>query len=928
MNSFELSSIEALLSQAGENSGYVVELYQKYQIDPALVGSEWANYFDKLTNKLTANSSLNNGNINSELHSSNRTASSSQEIVTQLVEAYRTWGHLQASVNPLRQGIKLLPAAPQIEQLMSQLDKQDLEATFACANFAGNKTAKLSILLSQLQKTYCGNIGFEYKHLSSNSELDWFQSRIESQAAQLSFDNNYKLRFLERLVEAEGLESELHKTYVGAKRFSLQGAEAIMPALDYAIDQASITGVRSVVIGMAHRGRLNVLTHLCGKPYQTLCSEFEDQSLAAVVGAGDVKYHLGHSTVRNAQLGHSIRIELAPNPSHLEFINPVVEGLARAQQDIEFGRNRKAVLPVLIHGDAAFIGQGIVWETLNMSGVDGYRTGGTLHLVINNQVGFTTNPEESRTSIYCADLAKGIQAPIIHVNGEDVEAVCWAVNLALDYRQTFGKDVVVDMYCYRKYGHNEGDDPTFTQPLVYSELQTRKSVATLYAEKLVSEQVTTADKFQTLQKQFTAKFQDARSNKKPQAQGAACAVHGKLKLSPKNTAVNLETLKQVASTLINYPAGFEPHPKLKKILEKRVETLEQGQGIDWGFAEGLAFGSLVSQGVGVRLSGQDAGRGTFSQRHLLLTDANKEGRYLPFEQLATDQAKRFEVYNSVLSEAAVMGFEFGFASIAKNSLVIWEGQFGDFANGAQVIIDQFISSSEAKWNQLSGVTLMLPHGFEGQGPEHSSARLERYLQLCAEGNMTVAYPSNAAQHFHLLRRQALCEIKRPLVIMTPKSLLRLPQAASCLEDLTTGGFSSVLKTDFGKSKQMQVVLCTGKVYYDLVAALEQDKNSEVRVLRLEQLYPLPVEEIKKATADLKIKSVAWLQEEPQNMGAWGYIAAALSEQCNLQTKYFGRASSASPATGSAKRSAAELQEFIAELLGYLNLRSTTKASNA
>lgn len=912
-----MASFAELFSQFGPNSGYVEELYQLYLSDPSLVGDSWAAYFASLNGNAggTPVVAKTNG-IHATSSSTSAVESELQEKVFKLIAAYRELGHYRAVINPLSRGVRELPKPAELDPAHYNFSAADLKRSVHCAGFQRKKSMELGALISELSRVYCSTIGFEFSHLIDAEQRLWLQDRIENRfSAEVAPSAAAKRRMLDKLIESEGLESELHKTYVGSKRFSLQGGETAIAMLDATLERAGTLGVSDMVIGMAHRGRLNVLTHTVGKPYPDVFNEFEDQSLFSVLGSGDVKYHLGYQGMHRTLSGESIRVELAPNPSHLEFVNPVVEGMVRAKQDLASRSARNRVLPYLIHGDAAVIGQGVVWETLNMSDVDGYTTAGSLHLVLNNQVGFTTNADDARSSPYCTEMFKAIQSPVFHVNAEDVEASCWTATLALEFRQRFERDVAIDLYCYRKYGHNEGDDPSFTQPLVYSELSSRKSITHLYGEKLIGEGLLSKEEFAGLLQAYTQRFQSARSNKRNNTLGEACAITGRLRVPTPPTGVPAGTLKRIAQTLLEYPEDFNVHPKLRKILEKRVETLDTG-GIDWGFAEGLAFGSLVLEGHSVRLSGQDCGRGTFSQRHLALTDNQKPGLYLPFSKLASEKAL-FEVYNSTLSENSVLGFEFGYSSVAKEALVLWEAQFGDFANGAQVIIDQFIASSEAKWNQLSGVVMLLPHGYEGQGPEHSSARLERYLQLCGEGNMVVAYPTSAAQHFHLLRRQGIMEMKRPLIVMTPKSLLRLPQAASNLADLTSGQFETVLSEDYASGSAQTIVFCTGKVFYDLKAACDKLKKPSIKLVRIEQLYPFPQFEVKKALKESQAKQFIWAQEEPQNMGAWSYIEPYLRERLELEVKFVGRPVSASPATGSHKRSGTEQQAIVDEVIKSL-----------
>lgn len=909
-----MSNTETFFGQFGTNSGYVEDLYRLYCADPGLVSEDWKRYFQSLCSPAEVVSQHQmTANYSNGKHAATAPQASASVLLkaADLVAAFRAYGHLRASFNPLGKGYRNpVLSADILEQVEAAITPQEWNQSVPSFGFA-SADLTLTQLHQRLKESYCGSIGIETAHLINPIERKWIQERIE--AARPQFSSEQRRQFLQELIKAEGLENELHRTFVGAKRFSLQGGETLMPLLLAALERGSSLGVTEAIVGMAHRGRLNVLTHLAGKPYEMLCAEFEDQTLGTLCGAGDVKYHLGFKNKKQLASGRSVEVQLVPNPSHLEFVNPVVEGVARSLQDSAYARERKQVLPVLIHGDAAFIGQGIVWETLNFAAVDGYRTGGSFHVIINNQVGFTTYPEESRGSLYSSDIAKGIYAPIFHVNAEDVDTCCWVAELALEYRQTFGRDVVIDLICYRKYGHNEGDDPSFTQPVLYSEINAKESIANLYGKALVAAGAIADEDVKQIWENFSARFKAARAAAKPLAFEAASPVHGKLWDKTSIPQVQAEELERIAQSLTQYPEGFAPHPKLHKILEKRIESLKGGKTIDWGFAEALAFGSLVSQGRRIRLSGQDSGRGTFSQRHLMLRDHQSQEFYLPLNRLSPNGQALFEVYNSTLSEASVMAFEFGYAHADQDTLVLWEGQFGDFANGAQVIIDQFLASSESKWGQRSGLVLLLPHGFEGQGPEHSSARLERYLQLCAEGNWTVAHPSSADQYFHLLRRHALNGIKRPLVVMTPKSLLRSASASCSLEALTAGEFNEVLSQDCGAAKPKQAVLCSGKVYYDLLPVCEKAEQA-TKVIRLEQLYPFP----EKRLAELLkgMNSVLWVQEEPLNSGAWTFVEPRL-RALGTQPRYIGRPASSSPATGSAKHSAAELQQFLTELKAAL-----------
>jgi 2-oxoglutarate dehydrogenase E1 component len=902
------------ISVLASNAAYLAELYQLYQTDRSLVDSAWAEFFDQSEYAKEAG----NGQIHAQQSVTTAAAGENANATAErIVDAFRRYGHLQANLSPLAVGGVSHRACHDLNSASYSHTGQALENF----TFAGVPVQSLNELFRLVRNVYCGTIGFEFSHITSGEEREWLQGRIEDRIAAEGVPSADKQReIFKHLLHGDLLEAELHKKYVGAKRFSLEGNDTLMPLLNDVLERCARTGVAEVIFGMAHRGRLNVLVNTLGKPLEILFSEFEDKTLATVVGAGDVKYHLGYESTYSSE-GSQVHMALAPNPSHLEFVNPVIEGIVRAKQDAVPGRDRRRVLAVAMHGDAAVAGQGIVFETLNFSNVEGYTTGGTLHIVINNQIGFTTTPDESRSTRYCTDLAKGLDIPVFHVNAEDPEAACWVARLAVDYRNEFGKDVFIDLIGHRKHGHNEGDDPTFTQPLTYSEVKGKIPIWQQYANVLKA-RGTVDDLFvQESESQFREIFSGAQSRVRPGAEGPACPLYGKLVSSGGATRVSSDVLKQIADELVAYPEGFVPHPKLAKIIEKRAETVHAGEAIEWGVAEALAFGSLVLDGVSARLSGQDCRRGTFSHRHLVLDDFEKTGVWSPLERLGerTDKAGRFEVYNSTLSEASVLGFEFGYSATARSALVVWEAQFGDFANGAQVIIDQFVASSETKWGQLSGVTLLLPHGFEGQGPEHSSARLERYLQLCAEGNMSVCYPTTAAQHFHLLRRQGLQEIKRPLVVMTPKSLLRLPAAMSRIADFTDNDFQPVIEDGAtGSGSADTLVLLSGKVYYDVQTALKEFSSSRVVVARLEELYPFPAKVLAGLRERTKASSVIWVQEEPQNQGAWSYVAPLIRETLGIDPRYVGRPAAAATATGSGKRHTLEQQMIIKELLALIS----------
>ena len=903
-------------SEFGPNSGFIEELYRLYKTDPTLVEANWRAFFDSYSNRTTQ---LKNGHVQAiAFEETPRSVLVPDQAgllqrVYRMISAYRGRGHFHADINPLNKGIVPLPDVEDIDIDFYHFTQDELNTEVNCSGFQGKERMLLSELISELNKVYCNSIGFEFTHLVSQEERQWLQENIEKRFTEgYRLTNPQKIRRLQKILDAELFEAELHKKYIGHKRFSLEGGETVIPMLDTLLEHAEEHEVHEVLLGMAHRGRLNVLVNTVGKPLDEIFTEFEDQSVYSSLGSGDVKYHLGFESTYISPTGHELTLRLAPNPSHLEFVDPVVEGMCRALQDSRYTRDRNSAIPVLLHGDAAFIGQGVVPETLNLSRVNGYRTGGTIHVVINNQLGFTTTPDESRSSIYCTDMAKGVQAPVLHVNCEDVEGACWATKLALEFRMRYQRDVVLDLYCYRKYGHNEGDDPSFTQPLTYSEIRNKKPISSIYAEQLLSEDAINEGQIDSHKDFFKERFSSAYVESEANEIGEVCDVLGKLREPIPETGVDFEVLLDIADHLVNYPGDFVPHPKLHRILEKRVETLKNARGIDWGFAEALAFGSLVKEGCSVRLSGQDCARGTFSQRHLGLTHYETNEKFNPFGNLS-DSAS-FEVWNSTLSEAAVVGFEFGFASIVQNWLVLWEGQFGDFANGAQVAIDQFIASSEQKWNQTAGVILLLPHGYEGQGPEHSSARLERYLSLCADDNMIVSNPTSAAQYFHLLRRQGRLTIKRPMVIMTPKSLLRSTEASASISDLTSGKFHPIIREGLCDNRSPRTIIFScGKIYYDLMSKLSETERTDVEVVRIEQLYPFPTDEIGQIVDELKAVQHFWIQEEPQNMGAWTHSEPYFRTKLGINLQYFGRNASASTATGSLKRHLEE-QDFIVDSL--------------
>jgi 2-oxoglutarate dehydrogenase E1 component len=837
-----------------------------------------------------------------------------QARVQELIHAYRVRGHLMADTDPLEFRQR---SHPDLDVVTHGLTLWDLDREFATGGFGGKPMSTLREILGVLRESYCRRIGVEYMHIQDPEERVWIQERVEVGSPR--FSREEQLRILRQLNAAEAFETFLQTKYVGQKRFSLEGGESVIPLLDQVLCSAAGTGLDEVCIGMPHRGRLNVLANLAGKSYSQIFREFEgNQDPKSVQGSGDVKYHLGTEGVYTAPDGDRCKVYLAANPSHLEAVNPVLEGIVRAKQDrINKGESGYTVLPVLMHGDAAFAGQGVVAETLNLSQLRGYRTGGTVHVIVNNQVGFTTSPAASRSSFYCTDVARMIQAPIFHVNGDDPEACVRVARLAFEYRQTFRKDVVIDMVCYRRRGHNEGDDPSMTQPLMYSLIEAKRSVRKIYTESLIGRgDISVEEAEQALrdyQEQLERVFTETRETtaeaeaegKKGTGEGLEPPAEQSTSIeAPIATAVSLETLKRVADSQVAIPDGFTVHPKLLPLLQRRAAMATQG-GIDWAMGELFGFGSLLLEGRPVRLSGQDSRRGTFVQRHAVLIDKKTGAEWSPLANLDPGQA-RFWLFDSLLSEFATMGFEYGYSVARPDAVVLWEAQFGDFANGAQPIIDEFISSSEQKWNQRSSVVLLLPHGYEGQGPDHSSGRIERFLQLCAEDNMTVAVPSNPASYFHLLRWHAYHEPRRPLVVFTPKSMLRLKAAASAVEDFTSGSFRPVIpETEKGVEPPgvRRVLLCSGKIYWDLLAERAKRAGSngaEVAIVRVEQLAPLPGTEILDAIAPYPATAeLVWVQEEPANQGPWPFVAMNLPLHLGgRQLACISRPPAASPASGS------------------------------
>jgi 2-oxoglutarate dehydrogenase E1 component len=865
--------------------------------------------------------------------------------VQELIHAYRVRGHIMADTDPLEYRQR---RHPDLDLTRHNLTLWDLDRDFATGGFGGEPMLSLRTILGILRDSYCRTVGVEYMHIQDPDQRQWIQAKIERTYAKTSADD--QLQILRRLNAAEAFETFLQTKYVGQKRFSLEGGESVIPLLDRLLRRAAGEGMDEVCIGMPHRGRLNVLANIAGKSYDQIFREFEGtQDPKSVQGSGDVKYHLGTEGEFISEDGARTKVYLAANPSHLEAVNPVLEGIVRAKQDrLDLAGTAFTVLPVLLHGDAAFAGQGVVAETLNLSQLRGYRTGGTIHVVINNQVGFTTSPASSRSSFYSTDVARMIQAPIFHVNGDDPEACVRVAELAYDFRQEFNKDVVIDMVCYRRRGHNEGDDPSMTQPLMYKLIEAKRSVRKLYTESLIGRGDISIEEAEAAlrdyQQQLERVFVETREATKDsddttdpvthdahpgEVPGTDTEGHGGLErptaqeddehapIRTTSTAISVEDIQHLGAAFVNKPDGFTLHPKLAQLMEKRAAMVRDG-GIDWAMGELLAFGSLLEEGVPVRLSGQDTRRGTFVQRHAVLIDKVTAEEWTPLLYLGPGQA-RFWIYDSMLSEFAAMGFEYGYSVERPDALVLWEAQFGDFLNGAQTIIDEFISSSEQKWGQRSSVVLLLPHGYEGQGPDHSSARIERFLQMCAEDNMTVAYPSTPASYFHLLRRQAYDRPRRPLIVFTPKSMLRLKAAASSVQDFTSGTFQPVLPdtTDLGAQAVTRVLLASGKVIHDLEAERTKRTDATTAILRVEQLAPLPAGEIAAAIKAYPAAEIMWVQDEPANQGAWPFMAMNLPQALadlgeTRALRVASRAPSASPATGSSKKHALQQAELIAK----------------
>ncbi|MFP9138490.1 2-oxoglutarate dehydrogenase E1 component [Devosia sp. XGJD_8] len=982
----------------GGNADYIEQLYSRYKTDPASVDETWKSFFSKLDDAegvaqqnaegpswgrtdwpQSANGELVSaldGNWGEIAIKTEKAVSKKAEALgvpkssvadvlqatrdsiraIMMIRAYRMRGHLHADLDPLK--MKADEPAPELDPKSYGFTEADYGRKIFIDNYLGLEYATIPEMLAILKRTYCGTLGIEFMHISDPEAKQWIQERIEGPDKEITFTKEGKKAILSKLVEAEGFEKFIDVKYTGTKRFGLDGGESTIPALEQIIKRGGALGIKDIVLGMAHRGRLNVLTQVMGKPHRALFHEFKGGAFYPedVEGSGDVKYHLGASSDREFD-GNKVHLSLTANPSHLEIVDPVVLGKSRAKQDqhispdgklvniaVDGRPDRSMVLPLLIHGDAAFAGQGVIAECLGLSGLKGHRTGGSIHFVINNQIGFTTSPMYSRSSPYPTDVAKMIEAPVLHVNGDDPEAVVFAAKVAVEYRQKFAKPVVIDMFCYRRFGHNEGDEPSFTQPLMYSKIRSHKSTLELYSEKLVAEGHLTTAEIDKLKADWRAKLesefeagQDYRPNKADWLDGAWKDFKPADQEGPRrgDTGVEIEQLAKIGTALTRIPEGFNVHKTVKRFMDNRLAAIESGEGIDWATAEALAFGTLVTDGHPVRLSGQDVERGTFSQRHSVLNDQLVDNKsYTPLNNLAEDQS-RYEVINSMLSEEAVLGFEYGYSLAEPKALTIWEAQFGDFVNGAQVVIDQFISSGERKWFRMSGLVMLLPHGYEGQGPEHSSARPERFLQLCAEDNMQVANCTTPANYFHALRRQVTRDFRKPLILMTPKSLLRHKRAVSGLVEMGVDSCFHRLLWDDAEApgvpkttiklasddKIRRVVLCTGKVYYDLLEDREKKGINDVYLLRIEQLYPFPAKALLDELSRFKNAEIIWCQEEPKNMGAWAFIQPYVEwvfdqmGRTGQRVRYTGRPASASTATGLMRTHLAQLQAFLDEALG-------------
>ena len=930
---------------AGGNAEYVEALYESYLQDPNGVSPEWRDYFDKLPlvqsdagtlhdlphsvlrERFARISKMRMRTDATVANDSHATDYERKQVrVVQLISAYRQRGHQQASLDPL--ALTSRPAVPDLDLAFHELSEADLDTTFQVGTlYFGRSEATLSQIRDDLQRTYCGTVGAEFMHIVNTEERHWIMSRMEAVRSAPEFTREQRLNILRQINGAEGLERSLGSKYPGTKRFGLEGGESLIPMLSEAIQRVGGYGAKEICMGMAHRGRLNVLVNILGKNPIELFDEFEGR--VAYIGSGDVKYHQGFSSNMMTP-GGEVHLALAFNPSHLEIVSPVVEGSVRARQDRRQDPVGNTVVPIVIHGDASFAGQGVVMETFQMSQTRAYRTGGTLHIVLNNQIGFTTSePNDARSAEYCTDIAKMVQAPIFHVNGDDPEAVVFVTQLAVDFRNQFQKDVVIDLVCYRRRGHNEADEPSVTQPRMYETIKGHPTTRDIYARRLVQEALLSEQE----DAEWVEHYRQALEQNQPLVSSLVSEPNKELFVdwSPylnhrwdvaADTRVSMSELKTLSERMGDTPAGFSVHRVVRKLLDDRLKMGAGAQEVNWGFAEIMAYASLLQAGYPVRLTGQDVGRGTFSHRHAVLHNQKEEGTWIPLQSVSDEQAP-FQIFDSLLSEEAVLAFEYGYSTTSPGGLVIWEAQFGDFANGAQVVIDQFISSGENKWSRLCGLTMLLPHGYEGQGPEHSSARLERFLQLCAEDNIQVCIPTTPAQVFHMLRRQAIRPLRSPLIVMTPKSLLRHKEAISQLEELAEGAFQTVIDEtdDLEPSAVKRVVFCSGKVFYDLRAARRERNIADIAIIRIEQMYPFPRLDLLEVLARYpNVEDAVWLQEEPKNQGAWYAMHSRMASvvqrhKVDVFLRYVGREPSASAAAGYSALHLREQEKFIDEALG-------------
>ena len=920
-----------------ENLPYLEALWQRYLRDPSSLSDEWRHYFAQATENgkqnieplRTANVSSTR-TITSALRNGKETATKTTFALTaptqfeEMIQAYRRFGHLKARIDPLN--LRNL-AVVDLEPEAFGFTESHMDKLFASESLRLTAPLTLRECVQWLENVYCGPIGFEFMHIADLTQKRWLEERIERIEDRSKLDRADQVRILSRLIDAQCFEQFIRKKFLGAKSFSLEGAESLIPLLEFAIEKAADQGVEEIVLAMAHRGRLNVLANILGKPPREIFREFIDPSVAHADGSGDVKYHLGHSHDYRTRAGREVHLSLCFNPSHLEFVNPVALGRVRAKQDRGQDRERTRGMALLIHGEAALAGEGIIQEALNLERLNPYEVGGVVHVVVNNQIGFTTPPSAARSTTYATDVMKMLQMPIFHVNGDEPEAVAYTVRLALEFRARFRQDVCIDMYCYRRLGHNEGDEPSFTQPLMYQAIGNKKNIREIYLDRLLSLQRVTAEeaadmeavRVQRLERELAAARDENHVPVREELQGIWAGYQGGLEPTAEElkTGIEIPRLTHLLEAQTQLPDDFHPHPKIARAMEARRKMAVGELPLDWSAAESLVFASLASEGIHVRLSGQDSGRGTFSHRHAVLRDYQTGQKYVPVQHLGHDQAS-FEIYDSPLSEAGVLGFEYGYSLDRPDGLTLWEAQFGDFSNAAQVIIDQFITTAEEKWRRLSGLVMLLPHGFEGMGPEHSSARLERFLQLGARDNIQVIYPTTPAQYFHSLRRQALRKWRKPLIVMTPKSLLRHPKSVSPREEFSKGNFLRVI-ADSGPARPVKrILLCSGKIYFDLEHKRQELGRDDVAIIRLEQLYPFPEKPLQSLLAEYPAATpLTWVQEEPENMGAWWYLNLRFNQRVlgNRPVSVVARAPAASPATGSATRHKEQQQLLLNQAFG-------------